>query len=198
MTITSRFWQRTVQLANDRRLMLVAGLGMLALLWACYPVTETSYSQPQDSGTGQWLVEFRTGEGKIHLELRYERRDAKGNHSSSHGFSIDPGKLTGLSREQAMSAGTHVQFQLARDAGTFNFDGWFKEGNGSGHFTFTPNHSFAADLNAQGIGQPTDEQLLSLAMTDTGLAIINELKLQNYERLTLDQLVNLGNHGVNA
>jgi len=60
--------------------------------------------------------------------------------------------LSGLSREQAMSGGAHVQFQLKRDAGAFNFEGWFKDGNGSGHFIFAPDRSFAAQLNAQGFG----------------------------------------------
>src|ERR1044072_2952551 len=197
MPITSRFWKQSVRLANDRRLRLIAVLGMLGLMWACYPVTDTSYSHPQNAGTGQWLIEFRTGEEKIRIELRYARHDAKGDHTSSHGFSLDRARLTGLSRDQAMSGGSHVQFQLQRDAGTFNFDGWFKEGNGSAHFTFAPNRSFASDLKTQGIGEPTDEQLLSLAMTDTGFALINELKAQSYGQPTLNQLVNLGNHGVN-
>jgi len=73
-----------------------------------------------------------------------------------------------------------------------NFEGWFKEGNGSGHFTFAPDRSFAAQLNAQGYGSPSDEQLLSLAMSDTGFALINELKAQGYERPTLDQLIDMG------
>src|SRR5713101_2415148 len=165
---------------------LVAVLGLLALLWACYPVTDASYSNPQESGTGQWLIEFRTGEAKVHIELRYERKSEKGMHSSSHGFTLDPSLLSGLTREQAMSGGAHVQFQLKRDAGTFNFDGWFKEGNGSGHFTFIPDRAFAAQLSSQGFGSPTDEQLLSLAMSDTGFALINELKAQGYERPTLN------------
>ena len=120
----SRLRQNAVRLINDRRLRLIAVLGMLGLLWACYPVTDTTYSYPQDSGSGQWLIEFRTGEEKIHIEMRYERHDAKGNHTNSHGFTIDPARLNGLTREQAMSGGMHVQFQLQRDAGTFNFDGW--------------------------------------------------------------------------
>src|SRR5260370_42176879 len=105
--------------------------------------------------------------------MRYERKSEKGTGFSSHGFQVDPSRLSGLTREQAMSGGTHVQFQLKRDAGTFNFEGWFKDGNGSGHFTFTPDRSFAAELNNQGYGSPTDEQLLSLAMRDTGFALIN-------------------------
>src|SRR6185369_2066215 len=151
---------------------------------------------PQEFGTGQWLVEFRTGETMVHLEMRYSRKSEKGSGYSSHGFTIDPALLSGLSREQAMSTGAHVQFQLAREAGTFNLEGWFKEGNGSVHFTFSPSSKFAGDLTAQGYGTPTDEQLLSLAMNDTGFPLINELKSQGYERPSLQQLVDMGNHGV--
>jgi hypothetical protein len=182
--------------SKARHIRLGAVLGLLALLWACYPVIDASYSNPQDSGAGQWLIEFRTGEAKVHIEMRYERKSERGTHSSSHGFTLDRSQLSGLTREQAMSGGTHVQFQLQRDAGTFNFEGWFKEGNGSGHFTFAPDRSFAAQLSAQGYGSPSDEQLLSLAMSDTGFALINELKSQGYERPTLDQLIDMGNHGV--
>src|SRR5712691_5473037 len=197
MKSITRVSRLTMKVVTDPRIRLVAILGSLVLLWACYPVIDTSYSNPQDSGTSQWLIEFRTGEAKVHIELRYERKSEKGNHSSSHGFTLDPSLLSGLTREQAMSGGAHVQFQLKRDAGTFNFEGWFKEGNGSGHFTFTPDHGFAAELNAQGYGSPTDDQLLSLALSYTGFALINELKAQGYERPTLNKLVDLGNHGVN-
>src|SRR5260370_41064681 len=126
--------------------------------------------------------------------MRYESTGERGSGYSSHGFQIDPGRFSGLSREQAMSGGTHVQFQLKRDAGTFNFEGWFKEGNGSGHFTFTPDHGFASQLTSQGYGSPTDDQLLLLAMSDTGFTLINELKAQGYERTTLDQRVQKRNH----
>src|SRR5712671_1881621 len=188
--------KRCGTIIKNTQIRLVVVLGLLALFWACYPVADTSYSNPQESGTGQWLIEYRTGEAKVHIEMRYERKSEKGTHSSSHGFTLDPSLLSGLTREQAMSGGTHVQFQLKRDAGTFNFEGWFKEGNGSGHFTFMPDRTFAAQLSAQGYGSPTDEQLLPLAMSDTGFALISELKTQGYERPTLDQLVDMGNHGV--
>ncbi len=122
------------------------------------------------------------------MEMRFRRKSEKGFGYSNNGFMIAPEKLTGLTREQAMSSGTNVKFQLQRDAGTFYFEGWFKEGNGSGHFTFSPNTSFGAELNRQGIGTPTAEQQLSLALHDVGFALINELKSQGYEQPTLEQL----------
>jgi len=197
MTSRIDFLTNLARVLNKRRTRLMIALASLALFWACYPTVDTTYSNPQEFGTGQWLVEFRTGETMVHMEMRYQRKSEKGTGYSSHGFTIDPSALSGLSRDQAMSGGTNVRFQLKRDAGTFNFEGWFKEGNGSGHFTFTPDRGFASQLTSQGIGSPTDEQLLSLAMSDSGFALINELKAQGYERPTLDQLVQMGNHGVN-
>src|SRR5438094_2485024 len=108
MKNVKRVLQTTGKVLTSRRIRLVSVLGLLVALWACYPVIDTSYSNPQDSGTGQWLIEFRTGEEKVHIEMRYERKSEKGNHSNSHGFSIDPGRFSGLTREQAMSGGAHV------------------------------------------------------------------------------------------
>jgi hypothetical protein len=181
---------------RSRKLALVGILGVLTLVLACYPATEVSYSNPQDSGSSQWLIEFRTGEEKVHLEMRYRRQRDTGFSYSNTGFMIAPDQLSGLTREQAMSSGTTVKFQLKRDAGTFNFEGWFKEGNGSGHFTFSPNPGFAAELNRMGLGTPSPEQQHSLALHDIGFGLINELKAQGYEQPTLDQLVKMGEHGV--
>jgi hypothetical protein len=159
-------------------------------------VDDITYSNPQETTANQWLIEYRTGEENVHLTMRYTRKRDNSFGYSDTGFMIGPDRLVGLTREQAMSAGTNVRFQLKRDAGTFNFEGWFKEGNGSGHFTFSPNASFAAELNKQGYGTPTAEQQLSMAMQDAGFDLINELKAQGYEQPTLDQLVKMGNHGL--
>jgi len=145
-------------LLNNRLRFLVL-IAALSLLWACYPVSPVSYSTPQESTVSQWLIEIKPTESKAQLTMRTSRqRDNGGFSYNNHGFGIDLNQLSGLTREQAMGSGSHVQFQLKRDAGTFNFEGWFKEGNGSGHFTFTPNSSFAADLSRQGLGKPSDDQ----------------------------------------
>ncbi len=164
-------------------------LPVLTLLWACYSASEVTYSNPQETTVNQWLIEFKTGEARLELTMRYRRNRDSGFSYSNTGFGIALDQLIGLTREQVMSSGTNVQFQLKRDAGTFNFEGWFKDGNGSGHFTFSPSSSFAGELARLGFGRPTDEQLLSLAMGDTGFAFINELKAQGYDTTTVEQLV---------
>src|SRR6185295_11921621 len=158
------------------RIRIVSVLAALCLLWACYPATEVSYSNPQNT-VNQWLIEFRPTDSKLQLTMRYSRTGDRGYSYNNSGFPIELEKLSGLSRDQVLSAmGTNVRFQLKREAGTFDFEGWFKQGNGSGHFTFAPNSSFNSELGRLGFGRATDEQLLSLAMADTGLAFINELK----------------------
>ena len=179
------------------KIRFIGLLAVLTLLWACYPASETTYSNPQETTANQWLIEFRTSKAEIEMTMRYRRTRDSGFSYNNTSFGVTLDQLAGLTREQVMSSsGTNVQFQLKRDAGTFNFEGWFKNGNGSGHFTFAPSSSFAGELARQGFGKPTDEQLLSLAMADTGQAFINELKAQGYDTSTVDQLVKMSHHGV--
>ena len=61
------------------------------------------------------------------MTLRYTKRSESGWHNNSNGFQISQDQLIGLTRDQIMSSGgTQVQFQLKRDAGSFNCEGWFK------------------------------------------------------------------------
>ena len=176
------------------KIRVMSVLAVLCLLWVCYPASEVAYSSPQNT-VNQWLIEFRPTDSKLQLTLRYSRGGGSGFHNT--GFAIELEKLTGLTREQLMSPmGTNVRFQLKRDAGTFDFEGWFKQGNGSGHFIFTGNSSFNSELSRLGFGRASEEQLLSLAMSDAGLAFINELKAQDYDTNTVEQLVRMANHGV--
>ncbi|HKQ53191.1 MAG TPA: hypothetical protein VJT74_12535, partial [Pyrinomonadaceae bacterium] len=177
-------------------------VALASFVWACAPASYTndavgtSAAGVQASYTGQWLVEFRTGDERVQFSLRYHR-DADGSYNSNTSFRIAPDQLRGLTREQAMSsAGTTVNFQLVRDAGTFNCEGWFKDGNGAGHFVFSANPSFANELKRQGYGTPSADQQFSMALHEVSLAFIAELKAQGYDRPTLDQLVTLGEHGV--
>jgi hypothetical protein len=175
-------------------------------LWAAasFSADPVAPAQGEKSFEGQWLADFKgRDDGKVQFTLRYEERKGNStdgwninNWSSSSG--ITPDQLQGLTREQATSAaGGQVKFQLKRDAGAFDCDGWFKDGRGAGLFTFVPNRGFVSELNRRGIsGSLTDEQLFEFARTDMGLAFLDELKAQSYEMPTLAQLVQMGEHGV--
>jgi hypothetical protein len=180
----------------DYKSWLLAATLTLGLALGCVPVSYTNNTGAQESYAGQWLIEFRTGEPVIQLTLRYRSRRDGHDFNNNTSFEIRPEQLQGLTREQAMSGGTHVQFQFKRDAGTFNCEGWFRDGDGSGHYTFSPSPAFNAELKNRGYGVPTAEQQFSMAMHDVGLSLIEELRAQGYERPPLDQLIRMGMHGV--
>ena len=186
---------------NKTRRLSVASLFLLLLVYGAGAACSDSRGLASDAGaagaagsySGQWLIEFKSGEDRVQLSLRYERE----NHHSDTTRQIMPAELNGLTREQAMSAnGTQVKFQLQRDAGAFHCEGWFRAGKGSGHFVFAPSPAFVAELSERGYDAPSDEQQFSLALHDVSLAFVEELHAQGYERPTLAELVDTGTHGV--
>ncbi|HTG74362.1 MAG TPA: hypothetical protein VMB70_11360 [Terriglobia bacterium] len=173
---------------SKRSIFLWAALPALVL---CY--LSTQFAQSKETFTGQWLLEFNSEPMPVFLTLRHES-DGGGRHDSSQ--AIPREQLLGLSQAQVSSSGSAVRFQIKREAGNLQCEGWFKEGKGSGHFSFSPDAAFATALKQRGFAVPTAEQQFSLAMHDVGLALLDELKKQGYEQPTLDQLVRIGTHGV--
>ena len=95
----------------------------------------------QQTYEGQWLIEAKPQSEKFNLSLRYHisknKPDDNSGFNSNTSFDIALAQLSGLTPAQVMSAtGGNVQFQLRRDPGDLNFEGWFKEGHGAGHFVF--------------------------------------------------------------
>lgn len=194
-----------ISLTRKRRMIYGGGFAALVAVMVWFSIglvflqTHAEDSSPQtradDAYTGQWIIEPAREANLLHLTLTYSS-EKRGRGHSMTSFSLSPEQLRGLTPAQMMSAGTNVQFQLVRDAGTFNCEGWFKDGRGSGHFVFASNPAFVAELRKRNYEAPTEAQLFSLAMSDTGIALLDELQAQGYERPTLDQLVRMGDHGV--
>ena len=111
---------------------LRTALILSALVIAAFVASQT---RAQDSRSGQWIIDTTRDAKQHHLTLNYSStRPGFGHNITS--FNLAPDRLQGLTGAQIMSAGSQVQFQLVRDAGTLNCEGWFKEGKGSGHFSF--------------------------------------------------------------
>ena len=175
-------------------LTLVGAITVLSFLVGSFATCETS---AQDSYTGQWIIEPARTAGRYQVTFTYQSTRSGRGHSMS-GFTIEPERFQGLTQTQIMSAGSRVQFQLVRDAGTLNCEGWFKDGKGSGHFVFAASPTFAGELQRRGYPAPTEAQQFSMTLSDLSLVLIDELKTQGYERPSLDQLVRMGEHGVTS
>src|SRR6185295_14986391 len=110
----------------------------------------------QGSITGTWIVELKPGTDFVYFSI-HRRSERGSNHSSSSDIRAD--SLKGLTQAQASGSGSVVSFQVVREAGTLNCEGWFKEGKGSGSFTFVPNQSFATEMRSLGYEKLSDEKL---------------------------------------
>jgi hypothetical protein len=148
-----------------------------------------------DSIAGQWVAEVSQEPGVVYFSIQ-RRRDGWGHMNSS--FEIQASSLQGLNAAQIGSTGANVRFQLARDAGTFDCEGWFKGGKGSGHFAFTGSPAYVADMERLGYGRLSDDDVFTMALFDVSRAFIQEIKGLGYDRVSRDQLVAMRIHGVTA
>src|SRR5262249_51807713 len=126
----SRFKSWPVFRAGAVTAALVAGVLLFRM------AVPAHQSSSPESTTGQWMIEDMTGTNLFSLTMRYD--DQSGGRfgwHSEHSFMTGLERLEGLNREQMMSAGAAVRFRIARDAGSFACEGWFKDGKGSGHFS---------------------------------------------------------------
>src|SRR5262245_42088508 len=162
--------------------ILSAGLLAASTLSAQRPV-------PSD---GQWLIERSNRPGKLQLNVRY----GDGLHSSNWGRQMTLSELVGLSAADMEGSGTVVHFRIVRSAGTLTCEGWFRGGQGSGHFTYQPNPAFAAELARRGIGTPTEWEQFTMTMAGVGLDLVDELKRQKYATPTTAGLARMGTHAV--
>ncbi len=127
------------------------------------------------------------------IQLNFERKRDRGR--STHGQGYKFSDLRGLSREQTVNGS--VRFSLVREAGTFECEGTFINGKGSGTFVFTPDQGFFASMKAKGFDfakdddrdvQSFDERAMSAALINVTSALADDLLSVNFGKLDADDL----------
>jgi hypothetical protein len=116
------------------------------------------------------------------------------NHGQN-GLSIPTAAFSGLSEAQIAAVSiTPVTFQLNREAGVINLEGSFKQREGSGHFTFQPNHKFAETMRSLGVGDDdagddwesssegpySDRRLFTMAIIDLSTRFVRDMQALGY------------------
>jgi hypothetical protein len=156
-------------------------------------------ASPLDTSPGQ----ANNGSVRVFLELRTTRMPDAGAGETrggdwSTGQNVWPNELPGLppSGGERLTAPV-ARFELRREAGTFTFDGAFRDGRGAGLFTFTPRPEFAAEIKSLGYSAPlTLWRHYQLAVHDIGPRYVRALRAEGYTALTLDEVERGRNHGV--
>ena len=151
----------------------------------------TVFQQNRMSGT--WTMDVPAGAQKARLRLQQQQNDD--DWASLH---VPLTQLRGLNAADRDIADSRTSFQLTRDAGTFNFTGSFRNGRGSGEWTFNGNSTFAGELLKYGYDRLPEEQLCKLVLYDIGTAYIRELAQAGYRNLSVNDLNALYYNNVGA
>lgn len=148
----------------------------------------TAPSAAENATTGFWTAHrLSSDSSKVAVGFRTDDDQlARGSWNGS--FDVDVAQL-GLPAADLDSTGKHVEFTLARDAGSFACDGWAGKGQGAGTFAFSPSTRFLDGLRARGLGEPTTHKLLGAASVDLTLDYIDRIASSGYPHLPLDRLI---------
>ena len=170
-----------------------AGVAFVGALLACAPGRPAADGATTHEGT--WRIGYVSAT-TIDFEMSY-RNDG---HSWDSGDTIpfDATAFNGLTLADIKSADGAKHFRIVRDAGSFDCNGYFAHGVGSGVFDFTPGGAFADALEARGVGRPSGDDEFSLAMADVSLTMVDRLKAAGISGLDSAALVRLAEHGVNG
>ena len=123
---------------------------------------------------GAWTA-TPDGPGEVHLFMT-----TGGWRQFGQGFSTAALGITD-SLMQAATA-TPVTLKLDREAGTLVLEGTFKNGDGAGQFTFSPNRGYLATLQSLGVpldlaeGRSETDELFKLAMLDVSTAYVRTMR----------------------
>lgn len=82
-----------------------------------------------------------------------------------------------------------VKFQIVRDAGRFDCDGYLAQGEGAGFFRFSPDTKFVGNMRALGFDGIDENKQFAMAVHDVTLDYARQMKGMNLNGLTTDKLL---------
>src|SRR3712207_4121879 len=122
--------------------------------------------------------------------MRY--RDREGHGYSNNSGPVRVSDLQGLDGAALASDGpAAIQFRMQRDAGLISCEGSGRGGRATGTCSFAPDPAFAAELERRGVGRPSEREQFTLALHPAGVAELDELQRQGYQRPNVQQLIGM-------
>lgn len=145
--------------------------------------------------TGEWTLSRSNSQGpggqaKVRFLLQ-SSRDGDHFNSSSDWNASD---FRGI--DWSTSGKHDVHFTIARDAGTIECEGFLKNGDGAGLFTFNPNSRYSSEMQSLGFSGISGDEQLAFAIHDVSLDFARQMKSLGIQSLDADKLMAFRIHGV--
>ena len=149
------------------------------------------------SPIGRWSISSARGDDQSRVQLRLEYSDNSNGNSWNSSWSA-PVALSdaGIPADRLRGPVGPVTFRIQREPGSFDCTGSAGEGSGAGQFRYAPSARFDDALASRGLGRPTFEQSLELAIGSATLPFVDQLRASSQHVTTAD-VVRVVQHGVN-
>jgi hypothetical protein len=150
------------------------------------------------SPAGRWSISQARGDDQSRVQLRLEYSDTRDGGGYSNSSRSSPIALTdvGLAPDRLRGPIGPVTFRLQREPGSFDCTGSAGEGSGAGQFRYEPSAKFDDALASRGLGRPSFQQSLELAIAGATLSFVDQLRA-SAQHATVGDIVRVVQHGVN-
>ena len=179
-----------------RRIAAVSiALGFAALAAASPAHAGISPSSPDAAARGQWTAKRDDRPNLIWFGFQSTLSHGGWNQNWD-GMPI--AQLKGLSPDAINGPTSDVAFDIVRDAGTLRCHGEFSDGIGAGLFDLVLDSRYADQLEKRGVGRPTRDQQVRLALADASYELLDVLAAQKYPTPDVDMFLKMTQHGVDV
>lgn len=149
---------------------------------------------PAMAVSGEWTGEI-SEKHPGQIQLNFSRHSDKEGYNGMMGETFKTSDLQGFTADISPTK-TDMKFSLVREAGTISCEGAFKDGRGSGFWTFTADATFAAAMRQRGFNGLTDDDMLRAAFHNLTTKYADEIRVAGYDKLTFDELSRAAGHEI--
>jgi hypothetical protein len=141
---------------------------------------------------GEWTITRSQAPGKLHLSLQ---STANGQWQNSS-YDWNENDIRGLNLGRP--AKHDVQFTIAREAGTLAAEGFARNGDAIGLYTFQPNPQYIPQMQSLGFSGIGEDELIAFALHDVSFAYAKEIKALGLPGLDASKLLSCRIFDVNT
>src|SRR4029077_7465750 len=143
-----------------------------------------------ETQSGDWTIRRSDEVGKVEFSLM-DARAGRHFHYSSDWPASD---FTGL--DFSKTGRQEVHFEITRDAGKFECEGFLRDREGAGLFHFLADPKYPQEMKALGFERIDEDRQLAMAIHDVSLKFARDIKAENLQGLDTDKLIAFKIHGV--
>jgi hypothetical protein len=161
----------------------------MALVFCAITLGFATASRSAVEFKGNWTIRSSEQPGQVHFGLIHHRDG--GRHHSESDWPVS--EFKGL--DLASKAKHDVKFDITRDAGRIDCEGYLNNGEGAGTFRFVADAQYPKAMSALGFSGIDEEMQFAMALHDVSLDFAKSMKDEKLTGLTTEMLMAFRIHG---